>query len=1096
MSKIYDKTAASFKATTIDAKIVDAQKIMVWDGSSNISKRINLLDVIGDEKIDQLISDLSTYNRYETNYFSTNIENSSATVSSFRFGFKHFPHGFVKRVSLYGRNAITSNIPEAHTTGCYLMANVYKKDGTLVSSTSSTNKLVAQFRPDASTVVLNTWEFDNLVTPKEDEVIKFIPSPDGVTQVANYNLGILVDNYHTHEDCMCGGDDDFANNPLASGSKWLAIAIIEGDFIYDNENQNHFTDSTKHLNSVERGVIESLYTPTNVLAWDNNFNNETLGVASIKGFIVSRPYITNGKFKEVRWTSQGTANGTNLYIKITLRDTNGAPIKSYVSNNTESFNAEGLKSYRFNEEWEVDDSISSISFEPCNADGTIRTDAQIRVRVIGDATDNNSDGSESTNSNYRINVQFYKIGSVTNNFTSHVGDDTHLTTSQKNTISDCTNSKYTTILESEATESGEFDAVHFNYQDVPHDFSIKKFILKPLESSNTPLYMAVWTLTQSGQKTFVGLSDEAITWEAGKDAVWTFNNVELIVPTNHNVEFFLCTGADAVGETEADAPGVYIKTKYNPDGRGTIRHSNNWHSRCVQATFSNNGYLSHVGDDSHLTTEQKNAITDYTNSKNSFAAKSQVDLTYAKNATLFGGEHRTATGNDNTQSWSAVRIPSAYVPHLQPIHEIKLTTLNTNETTPMYLGAVAISDNEQQSQLLKLSTNSVTWTADSEVKWEFGKDGFIIPIGYQLELYLVANESDFVLPIPATDVLLQSSMNSAIGVGKLYPIDGTWGGPGLLDCILITKAHINNSDHLSAEDRELLDILANDDNLHILDTLNETIEAAGIHATGWFIPGMLTDGIILIDGVEYGSSDGNSYEEAFANYINSVETAPVTATVDGTRVILTAKEQGTEGTKITIEHKAAPNPDDDSFRSGETLTIDDNNYVENVETIKKIDFLSDADIRFAQRNTDNEFSGNNTFNQTIVAKENIFVSNGVITFEDLIEGTVVERSGASGYQYVEGIPTSFNNGVCYDIGEISSTTDLSNVRFSSENLVQTCELWFTTPATVPTGYKWPTDLYWIDSATGAAPTLIASKNYRLVFRREPNKLIASIAYLY
>lgn len=94
------------------------------------------------------------------------------------------------------------------------------------------------------------------------------------------------------------------------------------------------------------------------------------------------------------------------------------------------------------------------------------------------------------------------------------------------------------------------------------------------------------------------------------------------------------------------------------------------------------------------------------------------------------------------------------------------------------------------------------------------------------------------------------------------------------------------------------------------------------------------------------------------------------------------------------------------------------------------------------------------------------------------------------------MPTSFNNGVCYDIGEISDTTDLSNVRFSSENLVQTCEVWFTTPATVPTNYKWPTDLYWIDSATGAAPTLIASKNYRIVFRREPKKVIASIAYLY
>lgn len=292
-------------------------------------------------------------------------------------------------------------------------------------------------------------------------------------------------------------------------------------------------------------------------------------------------------------------------------------------------------------------------------------------------------------------------------------------------------------------------------------------------------------------------------------------------------------------------------------------------------------------------------------------------------------------------------------------------------------------------------------------------------------------------------------------------------------------------------------IIANEDNKHIIDTLNETIEATGIHASGWFIPGMLTDGIILINGVEYRSSNGNSYEESFANYINSVETAPVTATVDGVRVILTAKKQGTEGTKITIGHKAAPNPNDGSFRSGETLTIDDNNYTEKIETIKKIDFLSDAQTRFAQRDTDNEFSGSNTFEQTITAKENIVVSNGIITFEDLIDGTVIERSGASGYRYVEGMPTSFNNGVCYDIGEISNTTNLSNVTFSAEGrLIQTCELWFKTPATAPTTHQWPKNIYWIDSATGAAPTLIASKNYRLVFRQEPNKIIASIAYLY
>ena len=135
--------------------------------------------------------------------------------------------------------------------------------------------------------------------------------------------------------------------------------------------------------------------------------------------------------------------------------------------------------------------------------------------------------------------------------------------------------------------------------------------------------------------------------------------------------------------------------------------------------------------------------------------------------------------------------------------------------------------------------------------------------------------------------------------------------------------------------------------------------------------------------------------------------------------------------------------------------------------------------------------------QTIITENGIRIDKGILTFNDPVDGTVITASGASGYQYIEGMPASFNNGICYDIGEISNSTDLSNVTFSAAGrLVQTCELWFKTPATVPTTHQWPKNIYWIDSATGAAPTLIASKNYRLVFRQEPNKIIASIAYLY
>ena len=188
----------------------------------------------------------------------------------------------------------------------------------------------------------------------------------------------------------------------------------------------------------------------------------------------------------------------------------------------------------------------------------------------------------------------------------------------------------------------------------------------------------------------------------------------------------------------------------------------------------------------------------------------------------------------------------------------------------------------------------------------------------------------------------------------------------------------------------------------------------------------------------------------------------------------------------------------DDLIKGDLTTLD--GRVDSVES--KITTIQSK--KYAYTNTANTFSANNTFTQTIEAQDGItasggdvLISNGILTFEDLIDGTVVERSGASGYQYVEGIPTSFNNGICYDIGEISNTTNLSNITFSAEGrLVQTCELWFKTPATVPTTHQWPKNIYWIDSATGAAPTLIASKNYRLVFRQEPNKIIASIAYLY
>lgn len=91
-------------------------------------------------------------------------------------------------------------------------------------------------------------------------------------------------------------------------------------------------------------------------------------------------------------------------------------------------------------------------------------------------------------------------------------------------------------------------------------------------------------------------------------------------------------------------------------------------------------------------------------------------------------------------------------------------------------------------------------------------------------------------------------------------------------------------------------------------------------ATGWFIPGLLTDSIIIIDGIEYIPMAEATLEEGFVAAINAIESCPVSASVSGSKVILTAKEAGESGNLITIGYKAEPNPNDGSYSSGPTLS--------------------------------------------------------------------------------------------------------------------------------------------------------------------------------
>lgn len=88
---------------------------------------------------------------------------------------------------------------------------------------------------------------------------------------------------------------------------------------------------------------------------------------------------------------------------------------------------------------------------------------------------------------------------------------------------------------------------------------------------------------------------------------------------------------------------------------------------------------------------------------------------------------------------------------------------------------------------------------------------------------------------------------------------------------------------------------------------------------------------------------------------------------------------------------------------------------------------------------------------------------------------------------------SLHAGHVYDLGELTSDTDLSTLCFNASAVVQTSELWFSTGNSVIT-IIWPADAIWVDSGH---PSLSAHTAYRFALRQEPNgKLIISQAYEY
>lgn len=637
MSKNYSKTFTSLKTVTHDTSFLDAQKITVNTDSTDLTQRKNVVEYIDekDENIYNRIDSLNVlsddeklifndvikehiikYTEYNTNTFDLAIEGDNVYTSSFRYGSNHLPKGVIKSIQLYGRDA-TSQTHASKDEGCYLIANVYKTDGTLVRSYTSTNKVnVIEKLPEETERQLNVWDFEGIESLEDDEILKIIPSPDGINQVENYYIGVRVDPTHTHDDCQEGGDWDFVNNPIAQGTKCCVLAKFVGNFY------KRVTNETE-LKSYEKDFLKSIYTKTTGTLFDNNINNETLGQASVKGFVLARPYISNITFNEVRWSAIGT-NSSTCYMKLTLRDYNGVPIKSFFSNNTQDFNSQGEKVYKFNEEITVTDEVGSILFETSDDGTSVSTSSQFRVRVIGNAAKNDTNGSECTNANFVIHAIFWGVTST------EVGGDILTTTAANEQFVSKTGGselfaakKYEEIIDSlintslgkvaeGATGEGEVNAIHYSASVIPHEQAIEQIILPALNSCSSPYYLAVWTIDGSDRKTYRGLSDNSITWTEGTNAIWNFVKNPITVPTGHRLEIYITDGEGSVGNREANVPAHHIKVRTDYSGSGTIRYDADWHTgRNITTEFRTIGIIDeHIGDETHLTETQREVLNE------------------------------------------------------------------------------------------------------------------------------------------------------------------------------------------------------------------------------------------------------------------------------------------------------------------------------------------------------------------------------------------------------------------------------------------------------------------------------------------------------
>ncbi len=228
----------------------------------------------------------------------------------------------------------------------------------------------------------------------------------------------------------------------------------------------------------------------------------------------------------------------------------------------------------------------------------------------------------------------------------HIGDDTHLTPDEKTEVQNLVNDVYLTVedaantyatkekvegdlgysykISEDANTQHDVNAINIISSKLPHNIVFDEIRIPAENTPQNSYYLAIWSVI-NGRKTSLGHSDEAVRWEAGQDAVWSFKNSPFSIPDNANLEIFLAATLDDIKEGNTNVPPEHIRCHYisgNRNESGSIRWQGSWE-------FSRNTFVilkknEHIGDETHLSVEQREVLNEIIS--NGFVAKNQFDI--------------------------------------------------------------------------------------------------------------------------------------------------------------------------------------------------------------------------------------------------------------------------------------------------------------------------------------------------------------------------------------------------------------------------------------------------------------------------------------